>query len=219
MAIESEEERQTVIPDNFDHTNATIETKENKVIIKFEKKQKIIDIIKLKGYRWDKTVWYKTINEYTGEISDRIADVGNALLLSGSAVRFNIDNYEEIKTKAINADFIPEEKRWVKYIDDKLVLSFERNDKLYEEAMKIIGARWSKDQSGVVVPKNSYNEVDDFAGAYGFKFSDSAKKAIDYMSDFVEASKVTITKKEEKQAEKMLERFDTQKLLEELNDD
>ena len=77
---------------------------------------------------------------------------------------------EEIRNAAVNGEFNPECKRWVKWNDTyHLALCFERNDRLYQTGKKIPSARY---RSGTLyVNVSHWEEVQEYAKAFGFQFS------------------------------------------------
>lgn len=180
-----------------------------------------ISIVKELGYQWG-GVWHKDINEYTGTMEDRAAELGNKLLNSGFKVQFpNIQS----KEKAISADFVPENDRWVKFNTKtgKLALTWEkRSDALYEAAKKLPSAKWSSGNMKVNI--EFYQEVLDFAETMGFSISQTAMgKIVEYKqkeSGF-DIANVAVKNKEnvsdEERLEKSLKSGGT--ILEDLRDD
>lgn len=158
----------------------SIENKDNNIYARYVKNERFIKIVKSLGYSWD-GVWSKGIDEYSGPLKDRIAELGNKLLASGFTVRFTD---EESMNMAISGEFTPECKKWVKYNSEKqkLAISWKGfNDYIYQEAKKISGSRW--DNGRMLVPIEFYSEVLEFSEIMGFKISEKAKSKI---SDFKE---------------------------------
>jgi hypothetical protein len=77
-----------------------------------ERVDALVKITKAMGYRWssERGAWILRSSYKTGELTDRAAEAGNALLSAGFAVSFNS---QEIADKAINADFEPVTPLWV----------------------------------------------------------------------------------------------------------
>ena len=150
------------------------------------------EIVKEKGFSWNGERWEKIINEYSGTITERAADLGNTLLAKGFTVKFL---NEESKIKALNGDFSDEQTRWIKYSsrEKRLTITWKGfNDTLYSAAKKIPGARWSNGR--MEVSTEFYKEVQDFAETMGFGVSQKAMQAIEEYKEQeanYEISKVT----------------------------
>lgn len=56
--------------------------------VEYVKDSEFIEIVKSLGYQWSGTVWQKKITEYTGDIDDHAAELGNHLLNAGFTVQF-----------------------------------------------------------------------------------------------------------------------------------
>lgn len=140
--------------------------------------------------RWDNG-WKRKFDKFNGSASDRIAEIGNKILLAGFPVRI-FDN--EIRQKAINGDYISEPTRWVAMrsggdFSGWLDIFWGRNEDFYKEAKRIAGSRWSK--PSVVVPMENYAEVLDFAEINHFLVSDVAKEMIEKAKKAKENALVT----------------------------
>lgn len=178
----SAEAEATVIPKDQKHeVIVEINVSETGVEIRAEKDDTLRSVVKEFGYRWDgdKRCWAKTVDQFSGTVSDRAAEIGNKLLNEG----FPVVIYDaEIRTKAISADFELECSRWIKLrvsgkYEGYLSISWRGKDQnLYDSARKIHGARW--DNPNIVVPISNYQEVEDFADIMNFEISPGAAKAI-----------------------------------------
>ena len=155
------------------------------VTAKYERNDAFRLLVKSLGYKWDgNTQWEREITKYTGSANDRAVELGNALLLSGFAIRFD-DN--DLCRRAIAGEYEAECTRWIKlrvggqYVG-YLSIGWTKGDQdIYNAARKIHGSKW--DKPNVVVPIECYAEVEDFADMLGFQFSDGAKKAIEAYKD------------------------------------
>lgn len=157
---------------------AEININEKKISVRFEKNQIFISIVKSLGYKWN-GIWEKEIKETVGSYKDRAAELGNKLLNNGFAICI-LD--EEIRTKAINADYEVECKRWIYPSKDNsnLAISWNgRNEKLYNASRRLPGSKWNSPY--VFVKISHYKEVEEFAEMYGFKFT---QKAINLIKDY-----------------------------------
>ena len=185
----------TVYPENaITNAVADIEVKEDHIIVRFEKNEKFIGVVKKLNYTWD-GVWKRSINTFTGTSQNRAAELGNQLLNAGFPICI-ID--ENTRNMAINGEYEPECNRWIVLRKDGnyegwLTIKWtEKNDKLYNISRKLPGSKWD---NGTVVKIAHYKEVEDFAGLYEFKFSNAALAAIeDYKNNLNAAKKITPAK-------------------------
>ena len=186
----------TVYPDNA-ITNLPVEiiAQDDKIEARFEKDENFIRIVKSLGYKWS-GVWGKEIKETTGDVKDRVAELGNKLLNEGYPV---IIYDEETRNNAINGIYEPECSRWIykRKDSDLLVINWNgRNDTLYKNARLIKSSKW--DSPSVIVKIEYYKEVQDFAEMFGFKFTKAAKQSIlDYEEKLENAIKVNPKKAKE----------------------
>lgn len=179
--IEEEKENRTVSPECEEKKPGVVEivfdSDKSRIYAKYVKDSDFMDIVKKLGYRWSGSAWYKDINEYTGNVDNRTAELGNKLLLSSFTVQFlNVES----KNMAISGNFELENDRWIKYrIDgEKLAACWTgKNDILYRAAKKIPGARWKS--GAMLVAIEFYQEVLDFAETMGFSVSKTAQEEIE----------------------------------------
>jgi len=178
-------------------TIANISLAENKIAISFkEKNDDFKEIVKTHGYRWN-TPWEKKLSYATGNIEDRIAEIGHALLADGFQIRvLNTDIHKKIKS----GDFEQEHTRWISVLidshPDSFYIAWNYNDNLYDAAKRITGARYEK--PGVIVDMEQIDEVMDFADIYKYKFSPGAKKLIERAKKTREAATVISIHKKNK---------------------
>lgn len=130
------------------------------------------------GFAWNKTCWERTLTFTSGDPIERMAEIASYILNLGIMVRLFDD---EAKKRAINADFKPEERRWLSKVSSGkyagwLCLSWPVEDDFYDAAKKIIGSRWNNKQ--MMLPAGSVNEAFDFFDLYGFSTSDGAKEIL-----------------------------------------
>ena len=87
---------------------------------------------------------------------------------------------------AISGEYDPECTKWIKSMEDdteRLKIKWRgQSNALYNAARKIPGSQYS--QGSVTVPVSHYREIEDFAEAMGFRFS---QKALDKIEAFKEA--------------------------------
>lgn len=162
----------------------------NKIEVKYEKNEDFRLLVKDLGYKWD-GVWFRNITEFTGSYIDRTAELGNKLLNAG--FRICIVDYE-IREKTINADYEEECYRWIKYNIKYDKLAFEwygMNTKLYNASRKLPGSKWDSESKSTLVNLSHYEQVEEFAEMYGFKFSKSALQHIEeYKNNLKNVQKV-----------------------------
>jgi len=162
-------------------TNAPVEIKvaDDKVSAIYEKNEKFREIVRGLGYSWNGSVWEREITQFTGSAVERAAELGNKLLNAGFPVTI-LDN--EARQKAIDGSYEPECKRWISRKTNgehagKLTISWPREDDLYSIARKLPGAKW--DKGSMIVRPEHYEEVEEFARLYGFRFSTGAIETIE----------------------------------------
>lgn len=174
--LEEEKERLTVKPEETSK-GGIVElkmTKDGNLAAIYVKDEKFREIAKEKNFTWSGTGWEKAINEYSGDIDDRAAEIGNALISNGFTVRFFNGNS---KQKAISGTFEKEQRRWIKWNDEKKKFAIcwnGYNSTLYNAAKKLPGAYW--DNGNMKVAVEFYKELEDFAETMEFTFSKKALK-------------------------------------------
>lgn len=144
--------------------------------IKSLKDSIIIDVLKSHGCRWDSSCsrWYHKIDEVSGPIEDRMAEIGNALLLAGAPIL--IQN-QKIRQNAIDGKFEPKCSRWILYGNDKQVrIWWDFRDDMYDQARKLPHSMYK--DNAVYVNAVYYKELRDFVNLYGFKISEDAEKVL-----------------------------------------
>lgn len=226
VKAELEQEKQALIVAPEKATNpkdgiVVIKHKDDVLSAQYVKDSTFIDIVKRLHYKWDGSTWSKTITEYTGTADNLAAELGNKLLLSGFTVQFPDDIS---KQKAISADFVPENDKWIMYTKlDKLTVVWDGyDDTLYKKAKKLPSAKWSNGSMKVNI--EYYKDVLDFASTMGFAVSSTAKSKIEEYknkeNNFEKASvKVKETISDKEKLKKSLKSDGTITVLEDLLDD
>lgn len=208
----------TVIPKDRTHDGvAYVIVTDKSVTVEYPKDETFRTLVKNLGYGWDGACWYKEITVTTGPSQERAAELGNKLLTNGFAMCI-MD--EEIRKRAVEADYEPEYRRWVLVRKDcpgLFLLKWERgNDRIYRDSRKIRGSKY--DRPYVTVPFTEYNSVLDFANEYGFKFTDGAQFVVNNMQGkVVEPAKEKETVYDEHPASEILN--SSREVLEDLKDD
>ncbi|MEA4928597.1 MAG: hypothetical protein VB104_07970 [Candidatus Limiplasma sp.] len=139
----------------------------------------IIAAVKACGFTWDSDAvrWTLAISPYTGGAEDRAAEVGNALLCAGVPI---ILPDPQLAQRAVSGTFTPRCERWVRVLNDGscFTLRHERNDALYREARRVLGARWNPSLHCLTVPVCRWQTLLDFADALSFRFAETAQSKI-----------------------------------------
>lgn len=170
-----------------------IEYSELEVSLKYEKNDTFINLVKKLGYKWENGSWRKKLNETTGSYKDRVAEIGNNLLNKGFSI-FILD--EDIRNMTINANYEVECKRWVYLKENKLALNWTDKSDLYSLARKITGSKW--DNPYVIVDISHFDEIEEFARLYDFKFTKEAREYIKkYKEELLKIPKIKVEKQKE----------------------
>ena len=210
----------TMRPSIQEH-EGTVEIKivKNTVEAFFKKDEDFRKIVKSYGFVWDKdkTAWIKQCNEYTGTVYDRAAELINKLINKGFAV---MCSNEDVKDKAIKADFIPETHKWVKHKKTSFVITWDRyKDDFYSKAKTLPGAEWNSSVRGMVIPNRNFREVLDFAEINHFSISKAAQQVIEVLEQCDERV-VAEAPKELEISDKLKEILtSSREILEDLKDD
>lgn len=191
----------------------------HEVKVKSEKDQIIINTVKSLHYDWSGKVWYRKTVPYKRDVADRIAEVGNKLLLAGVPI---IIWDEAIRQKAIDGIFEKECFRWV--VKDKNITSFVwefRSDELYRKTKRLPHAKWN--DGGMDVPARYYAEIRDFAKVNGFKITPPAEELLSEAEEDEKKQIKTSIKKADVKKEENTELKDilnsSREILEDLKDD
>ena len=113
--IRQEIEKETAQPVIVEPVNKTssvvceVSATENEVTVKSLKDQGVIDIVKASGYKWNGSVWHRTIDIISGSSEDRLVEIGNRLLVAGYPVKAD----PAFHAKIVSGDYEPESKRWI----------------------------------------------------------------------------------------------------------
>lgn len=191
----------------------------NEVKVKSEKDQIVINTVKSLHYDWSGKVWYRETVPYKRDVADRMAEVGNKLLLAGVPI---IIWDEAIRQKAINGEYEKECFRWVIKDKDMISIVWEfRSDELYRKAKRLPHAKW--ENGGMDVPTRYYAEIRDFAKINEFKITSPAEKLLSEAEEEEKTHKKISIKEANIKIEKNTELEDilnsSREVLEDLKDD
>lgn len=162
-------------------TNRVVEirVKEDEVLVLSDKDDRIVKMCRNLQYEF-RGGWRKSINYFTGPAIDRAAEITNRLLNEGFPV--TIDN-KEAADKAVSGDFELECLNWIRIETDGKYEGWlsirwgNRSSDLYKTARTLPRSEYNR--PSVVVPIKYYEEVEDFARLYNFRFSPAAQEAIE----------------------------------------
>lgn len=194
---------------------------DSSVSVQSPKDDRLRAAVKERGYSWTGEVWKLQIGARTGSAKDRAAEIANVLLGLGYQVTVPV----EIKDIAVSGNYEPLCTRWISgYRDDPdhVYITWDRDDdEMYEQSKKLSGAKWSRGR-GMCVPASSADEIEEFAGTYGFRMSAGATRRItEYRS------KVRVVAPQEGAAEEKIDRSgdikdvlnSSREVIEDLKDD
>lgn len=154
-----------------------------------EKDETFRELVKELKFRWQNGRWERLTGLKTGSSAERATELGVKLLAAGYPVLVHDDKLRDL---ILTSDYQPETSRWITRITDtdKYCISWDRNDgDFYTESKRLPGARWDRGQ-GMVIPKESFREVQDFAEKYSFRFSPGAIEVTALATKAFEASMV-----------------------------
>lgn len=174
---------------------ATITVKTDMVEVEYVKDDDFISIVKGLGYKWNGVAWTKDIKPRMISSADRAAELGNKLLNAGFTINIQDD---VIRQNAVNGEYEKEHDRWITLLEDGRIGIWwlERDDRLYKNARKIKSSKW--ESRWVKVDIAYYEEVLDFADAYGFGINKTVHKAIEvYKEQLENINKVEVAVVEE----------------------
>jgi len=145
-------------------------------------RDKFNETIKQFGYHfdYDARAWKRDIQPvFHGNVIDRAAEIARELLAAGFPVEFPDSECQRL---AIDGTYAPEHTRWVmaatagKYTG-WFVLSWSRREDYYHTARRLHGSRYNP--PSVVVPPESFEEVQDFADQHDFRLSPGAMRIVE----------------------------------------
>lgn len=161
-------------------TIAKISINDDTINISFpERNEKFREVVKNKYFRWDNGVWYRKVDYKAGKIEDRVAEIGNLLLNAGFIVQISD---ETLRNNAINANYEDEKTRWLVVFSDNsykdwVAIFWRRDDDLYYKAKELPSAKYVSGY--VIVRKEQYEALLDFAEKYDVAISNGAKERIE----------------------------------------
>lgn len=148
-------------------------------------------IRQLHDYMWSNNnqFYYRNIDNKSGAVSDRIAELGSCLLSAGYVV--SVDDraaYEKIKS----GDYEPEWRRWVDIDNNgQLKIVFDYNDdEAYHIMRETLGKEVRKyDRQWAISPEH-YMLIDELIKLHDFKITDAARSAIENARKSVDSAEI-----------------------------
>ena len=139
----------------------------------YEKNDRFREIIRQMDYEWNGRCWFRRLTPYRGSFRDRAAELGNVLLKNGFTVSITD---KEAREGAVNGDFSPEHKRWITKSKKGLFFFIPLSSSIPREVVlnlkKIPTAAYHS--GGIFLEPSHYEELEDFAEMYGFRFDREA---------------------------------------------
>jgi SNF2 family DNA or RNA helicase len=130
------------------------------------------------GMQWseEKRAWIRVVAaETSGQPYDRAAELASKLINAGIACEVD----EQVAGLVQAGTWLPEQKRWVKYIEGKYHLYWRgQDDDLYHRALMLPEAAWDTSTKCVAVPAIYFAEVIGFADEHEFHFTKKAQESI-----------------------------------------
>ena len=158
---------------------AEIRIQDNLVIAEYPERNEEFRLL-LRGlkFTWQNGRWERKTGIKSGSPLDRATELGVKLLAKGFPVRV----YDAtLQAKILASDYETECTRWITKNNDtgNFNIQWDRNeDDFYNETKKLPGAKW-KSGSGMLVPKEAFREILDFADRYQFRLSPGAQELLE----------------------------------------
>lgn len=216
-------EEATVYPENEETKDiAEISFTEESVDVDSPKNEIIISVVKAAGYHWDgeKYRWCMEITPTRGASEERSAEVGNLLLNAGVPIRIYDEN---VRKKAVTADFLPQKHQWVlKSTDDEIKIFWrDRKHSLYDEAKRLPHAKYR--EGTMRVPSRYFAEIREFVKLYDLGISEAAE-ALLTQEEKAYKERITVspkkTESDSQRGDKLKEILDSSRdVLEDLRDE
>lgn len=170
-------------------TIARIGLNADRVMVLFpEKREDFRELVKFSlGYEWDGRQWVRQVSGWA-KAANVAAELGHRLLAAGFWVSPPTPG---VRDMIVKESFEPEHKRKVMarlsgQYEGWLVLWWARSEDCYDAARRITASHY--DKPVVVVPPECYDEVEDFAGQYGFYISPAAQQVINQAREMLNAA-------------------------------
>ena len=160
-------------------TIAQVSLENDRIEVRFPEKLGVFnELVKSHGFRWSWPIWYRDVTRLALSAKERCVELCYNLIDAG----FIVDCPDSLVQDIVNANFEPEQKLWIKRRTSGkhknwFVICWPYGDDFYKEARRLTGSEYSK--PFVVVPKEHYADVLDFANIHGFKLTDAALQLVE----------------------------------------
>ena len=145
---------------------------------KFRYCKTFIDIMHEKNCKWNsaENLWYFPVTSRSGDVDDRVAEIGSKLIDNGFTVQFqNTAQLEKVRSGSWKEEY----PRWIDVsADGKKLYIFYSEDDLYKQIKHLESATWIRSKGAWRVKIDFYREVAEFAETYEFHYTEAAVKAI-----------------------------------------
>lgn len=149
-------------------------------------------LLKAQSLQFSISGWHRRMDAFAGSLQDRAAELGRHLLAAGFVVQFPD---RETMTSAVEGTYEPECRRWIDVgggeYDGWFRLWWRRGEDVYKRAKALAGSRYDPRSRSVVVPREQFEEVLDFAGMHGFRLSPAAADLVEVARQERHASVIT----------------------------
>lgn len=171
VPLEKIDDSRMIKPNDWNNKVAIIDLIRDKITVKIEKNEKIKEFLKEHKFTWydfHGGFWEKT--PVGGDLGEDLACyVASVILQNKYAVIIKTYLHEQI----LSGNFEKEYTHLIYRYNDKLCISFPYSAEMVEKVKKIKGRRWTDGKN--LVPLESYAEIEEFAKAQGFRFTEDAK--------------------------------------------
>lgn len=151
---------------------------DSEILAIYEKNDRFREIIRDMDYEWNGSCWYRRLNACRGRFCDRAAELGNLLLKNGFTVSIAD---REAREQAITGNFLPEHKRWISKSKKGsffyIAISPNMPREISVNLKKIPTSNFHS--GGIFLEPSHYEELEDFAEMYGFRFDPEARELLE----------------------------------------
>lgn len=197
-----------IIPDNHNNEDVHIYIENNIIKLKTYKNDEFISIAKNRFFIWSPSdkVWHREIDEkFNGATQDRVIEISNDLLKAGFGIIIHSEEFKEIKSKILNADYEKEQTRWIYIEDNKLKAMWKGfNEYIFVNLKNIKTSKFVNKVMEFDI--GQYKQVLDFANDNGFAIYDDVENAINKYIDEKTAN-MEFTVKDKHNVEDKIETF------------
>ena len=146
-----------------------------------ERIDKLVTFVKELGFSWGSGAWSFNYPADSSVIRDRVCEIASAILRSGYAVelpdksfvaQIKNDDYRKYNPRRILRN------RSADGTESFIFFWNSQEEDWYKAVKRLPGAKWSREDRGVIVPSSAWAKVEEFAERNGFELSDGAHKIL-----------------------------------------